>query len=74
MIIIDLCIGTNLYCVGDEQCVGMTLGKHYQVDWVVVCYNTYDFFHLCLSDYFNLHYFVVNLSYENKTPGYIWYG
>ena len=36
-------------------------GKYYQVDWVVSCSNTYAVFHLWLSEYFNLHYFGVNL-------------
>ena len=45
------------------------LGKCDKVDWVVSCYNPYAVLHLWLSEYFNLHYFGVNLNNENTPPG-----
>ena len=44
-------------------------GKHDQVDWAIVCYNTYAVLQFWPSKDFNLHPFGVNLKSNNTTPG-----
>ena len=44
-------------------------GKYDQFDWVISCSNPFDVLYLWLSEYFNLHYFDVNLNDENNIPG-----